>query len=228
MKHRLLAGLLVTALAAGPGRAAPAVAGADPAAPGNAEVVIETRDPAALFIRDVGRQFPQVLDGATTLADRRARLAPFIARVVDVEAVARFALGRHWAAATPAQRDRYQALFLKSLVNNIANRLASYQGGLGHIVILPPVVHPDGTTWVPTLVKGAGTPEARVSWVVETTSQPAGTARSGAPGPMRLVDVVAEGMSLRLAKRSDFDAYLSRHGGDIAAFLDALQRQTDR
>ena len=84
-------------------------------------------------------------------------------------------------------------------------------------MIQPPVPHPDGTTWVPTLVRGAGTPEARVSWVVQTT-----------PPPMRLVDVVAEGMSLRLAKRSDFDAYLSRHGGDIAAFLDALQRQTER
>ncbi len=178
---------------------------------------IETQDPVALFIRDVGRQFPQVLDGATTTADKRARLTPFIARVVDVEAVARFALGRHWAAASPAQRQRYVALFLKSLVNNIANRMASYQGGLGHIAILPPVVHPDGTTWVPTLVRGTGTPEARVAWVVETI-----------PAPMRIVDVVAEGMSLRLAKRSDFDAYLSRHGDDIAAFLDALQRQTDR
>nr|WP_321986405.1 ABC transporter substrate-binding protein [uncultured Lichenicoccus sp.] len=178
---------------------------------------IETQDPVALFIRDVGRQFPQVLDGASTLADKRARLAPFIARVVDVEAVARFALGRHWAAATPAQRQRYVALFLKSLVNNIANRMASYQGGLGHIAILPPVVHPDGSTWVPTLVQGTGTPEARVSWVVETD-----------PPPMRIIDVVAEGMSLRLAKRSDFDAYLSRHGDDMAAFLDALQRQTDR
>ncbi len=181
------------------------------------DVVIRTQDPVALFIRDVGRQFPQVLAGADTVAEKRRRLSPFIERVVDVEAVARFALGRHWSAATPAQRERYVGLFLKSLVNNIASRMASYQGGLGHIVILPPVVHPDGTDWVPTLVKGANTPEAHVSWVVETS-----------PGPMRIVDVVAEGMSLRLAKRSDFEAYLSRHGGDIAGFLDALQRQTDR
>ncbi|WP_428374575.1 MlaC/ttg2D family ABC transporter substrate-binding protein [Lichenicoccus sp.] len=221
-RARLLAAVLLVGLQPGAVLAAtdrPALAGQPDPAP---NFRIETQDPVALFIRDVGRQFPQVLDGATTLADKRRRLTPFIARMVDVEAVARFALGRHWAAATPAQRQRYVALFLKSLVNNIANRMASYQGGLGRIAILPPVVHPDGTTWVPTLVKGAGTPEARVSWVVETTPQ------AGPAGPMRIVDVVAEGMSLRLAKRSDFDAYLSRHGNDIAAFLDALQRQTDR
>ena len=178
------------------------------------QVVIASHAPAALFIRDVGRQFPQVVGDAVTIEDKRRRLAPFIARVVDVEALSRFCLGTDWAAATTAQRGRYEALFLKSIVNNIAGRLATYQGGLGHVIVQTPVLHPDGT-YVPTLVKGRNTPEVRVSWVVEADRD-----------PMRIVDVVAEGMSLRLAKRSDFTAYLTRHDGDIGAFLDALQRQT--
>ena len=179
-------------------------------------MVIESHDPAAQFIVDVGRQFPTVLAGATTVAEKRHRLTPFVTRVVDVPAVARFCLGQYWAKATPAQRTRYQALFLKSLVNIIAGRMATYRDGLGHVVVEKPVVGPEGT-YVPTLVKGAHTPEVRVAWVVETDHT-----------PMQVVDVVAEGMSLRLAKRSDFTAYLSRHDGDIDAFLDALQRQTER
>ena len=188
-----------------------AVRAAAPPTPG---VVIASHDPAALFIRDVGRQFPQVVGDAVTIEDKRRRLTPFIARVVDIEALSRFCLGRYWAGATVAQRDRYQALYLKSIVNNIAGRLATYQGGLGHVVVQAPVVHPDGT-YVPTLVQGASGPEVHVAWVVEADRS-----------PMRIVDVVAEGMNLRLAKRSDFVAYLSRHDGDIAAFLDALERQT--
>lgn len=184
-----------------------------PAAPG---VVIASKDPAALFIRDVGRQFPQVVGDATTIEEKRRRLTPFIARVVDIEALSRFCLGRYWAQATPEQRSRYEALYLKSIVNNIAGRLSSYQDGLGHVVVQAPVVHPDGT-YVPTLVKAADKPEVHVSWVVEADRN-----------PMRIVDVVAEGMSLRLAKRSDFVAYLSRHDGDIASFLDALERQTSQ
>lgn len=186
------------------------------AEPPAVEFSIASRDPAALFVRDVGRQFPQVLGDASTTEERRRRLTPFIARIVDVEAVARFCIGRYWPAMSPEQRARYQALFLKSMVNNIANRVGSYQGGLGHVVVLPPVVHPDGT-YVPTLVRNASTPEVHVSWVVEADRM-----------PMRLVDVVAEGMSLRLAKRSDFTAYLSQHDGSIAGFLDALERQTAR
>lgn len=186
-------------------------AGADPVG-----VVIASHDPAALFIRDVGQQFPLMLGNATTIAEKRRRLTPFVARVVDVEAVARFCLGRYWSVATPEQRDRYQALFLKSLVNTIAGRMATYQGGLGHVVVQTPVVHPDGT-YVPTLVQGTNTPEVHVAWVVEADRT-----------PMRIVDVVAEGMSLRLAKRNDFTAYLMQHGGDVAGFLAALERQTAR
>jgi ABC-type transporter MlaC component len=94
--------------------------------------------------------------------------------------------------------------------------MSNYQGGLGHAVVMTPLVHPDGT-YVPTLVKGANTPEVHVSWVVEADRN-----------PMRIVDVVAEGMSLRLAKRGDFVAYLGRHDGNIDAFLDALDRQTSK
>ncbi len=184
------------------------------AQPTQAGVVILSHDPAALFIRDVGRQLPQVVGDATTITEKRRRLAPFIAQVVDIEAMARFCLGRYWQAATPGERDRYQGLFLKSIVNNVAARMGNYQDGLGHVVVEAPVSRPDGT-YVPTLVKGASTPEARVAWVVEADRK-----------PMRIIDVVAEGMSLRLAKRDDFVAYLSRHDGDIADLLDALQRQT--
>jgi phospholipid transport system substrate-binding protein len=206
---RLLALLLVPAL---PQAAAVARA----AAPVSVGVVMASHDPAALFIRDVGQQFPKVLGDAGTTEAKRKRLTPFIAEVVDVEAVSRFCLGRYWAVATPAQRSRYEALFLKSLVNSVANRMANYSDGLGHVVVETPMVHPDGT-YVPTRVKGSTTPEVHVSWVVETNRS-----------PMRIVDVVAEGMSLRLAKRSDFVAYLARHDGDINAFLDALERQTSQ
>jgi len=184
---------------------------ADPIA---VEVVAVSHDPAALFIRDIGQQFPHVVADAGTTDERRRRLTPFITRIVDVQAVARFCLGRYWQVATPEQHARYQGLFLKSLVNTIAGRMATYQGGVGHVVVQQPVVHPDGT-YVPTLVKGATTPEMHVSWVVEADHQ-----------PMQIIDVVAEGISLRLAKRSDFIAYLAQHDGDIGKFLDALERQT--
>jgi len=169
--------------------------------------------PAALFIQDVGRQLGQALQGADTLAEKRRRLEPFIARVVDVPAVARFCLGRYWRVATPEQRQRFTGLFLRSLANAVALRAGSYQTGLGHVIVQQPVARPDGI-YVPTLVQPQGKPEVHVAWIVEADH-----------APMQIIDVTAEGMSLRLAKRSDFTAYIAQHGGDIDRFLDALQRQ---
>lgn len=176
-------------------------------------VTMASQAPAAVFIQDVGRQLGQALVGADTLAERRRRLVGFIGRVVDVPVVAQFCLGRYWRLATPAQRQRFQGLFLRSLTNAVALRASSYQSGLGHVTVGSPVEHADGL-YVPTLVQAEGKPEVHVAWVVEA-------GRS----PFRIVDVMAEGMSLRLAKRSDFTAYITQHGGDIDHFLDALQRQ---
>jgi ABC-type transporter MlaC component len=39
------------------------------------------------------------------------------------------------------------------------------------------------------------------------------------------VDVIAEGVSLRLTIRSDYNAYLARHGDSIDALIEALRQQ---
>ena len=57
---------------------------------------------------------------------------------------------------------------------------------------------------------------SQAQWVVEGTG-----------GAMKVVDVVAEGTSLRLTQRSDYASFLSRHGDSIPELLSALQRQLD-
>jgi phospholipid transport system substrate-binding protein len=52
-----------------------------------------------------------------------------------------------------------------------------------------------------------------VQWVVRT---------DGAP---KVLDVVAEGTSLRLTQRQDYASYLTRHGESIDALIAALKRQ---
>jgi phospholipid transport system substrate-binding protein len=40
-----------------------------------------------------------------------------------------------------------------------------------------------------------------------------------------VVDVIAEGTSLRLTTRSEYSAVISRNGGRISALLDAMRNQ---
>ena len=72
---------------------------------------------------------------------------------------------------------------------------------------------PDGT-YVPTVIERAGNKPVNITWLV-----------AEADGAMRIADVVAEGMSLRMTQRSDYASFLAHNGGNLDALLAALRKQ---
>lgn len=169
---------------------------------------------AAAFVRQAGVDLAGVMAGAATPADKQARLEPYLRRVVDEEGVARFCLGRYWQAATPTQRAEYLRLFGLVLLHGVVGRLGDYQAGATTVTVNTPVAKPDGI-YVPTVVERAGSSSVKITWMVVTDDH----------GAMRIGDVVAEGMSLRLSQRSDYASFLSRNGGDVAALIAALRQR---
>lgn len=183
------------------------------AAAGAARAELPPAD-AAEFIRRTGTELSTVIGDATSPEEKRRRLVPFLDKIADVDAVARFCLGRFWRVATLAQQAEYIRLFHTILLNNIVGRLSDYRPGATiKVTTGQPMRHEDGV-YVPTTVERAGSPPLRVTWVVDVEgNQP------------KLVDIVAEGMSLRLTQRSDYAAFINRNGGNVDALLDALRRQ---
>ena len=170
---------------------------------------------AVAFIRQVGRDVPGVLANATTVEQRRDRLRPFISRVVDVDATARFCLGRYWNRATPAQQQVLQTLFLTVLVNEIALWTGdSTNPAVPTTVALQPAVTQGDRTFVPTVVRVGPAPPANIDWVVDMRA-----------APPRILDVTAEGLSLRETLRSDFVSYLNRHDGSIDGLISVLRER---
>ncbi len=168
---------------------------------------------AAAFIQKTGQELGALVGGATSAADKRQRLQPFIDRVVDVDTVARFCLGRYWRLATPEQQREYLRLFHGVLLTNVVARMGDYQKTEVKVVIGQPDLREDGVH-VPTVVERTGNPPARVTWIV----------RQDEGGP-RIVDVVAEGTSLRLTVRSDYNSFLAQHGDNVDALIAALREQ---
>ncbi len=168
---------------------------------------------AVTFIQQAGQDLARLVGGARSVEEKRRKLQPFIDRVVDVDAVARFCLGRYWAKATPAQRTEYVRLFHSVLLTNVVSRMGDYQHTEVHVIVGQPDAREDGVH-VPTVVERTNNPPARVVWLVRPDQ-----------GDPRIVDVIAEGTSLRLTVRSDYNAFLSQHGNDIDALIAALRRQ---
>ena len=167
---------------------------------------------AAQFIRDAGNQLTAVT-GAP--AERKRRLGAFLAEIVDLDGVGRFCLGRYWASATPEQRRTYLELFRQMVVEGVASRVTDYGQERMDVSIGTPSRR-GAEIDVPTVVtRSSGAKPVRLVWVVGADT-----------GRLRIVDLVAEGVSLRLTKRSDTQAWLSKNGADIGALLEAMRRQS--
>lgn len=169
------------------------------------------QDRSATFMRGVADKLVTVVNGPGGEADKKSRMAQIIDQSVDVDGVAQFCLGRHWRDATAEQRAEYQKLFHSVLVNSITGHLGEYQGVKLTIGRTQP--HEETDT-VASVVERPNNPPANVDWIV-----------SNAGSSPRIVDVVAEGTSLRLTQRSDYAAYLSRNGNNLQALIDAMKQQ---
>jgi phospholipid transport system substrate-binding protein len=166
---------------------------------------------ASAFIQNIGDQLVGVVNGPESEREKRTRLTGIIDNAVDVDGVARFCLGRYWRTASPEQQRRYMNLFHQVLVNNITAKIGEYRGvhfQMGR------TQQRDDDAVVSTVVERPNNPPTNVDWIVTN------------PGANpKIVDVVAEGTSLRLTQRQDYASYLSHNNNSIDALLDAMRQQ---
>ena len=101
----------------------PAALAVAPAAPGVADAPSDTIDGLHAVLIDVMRN-------AETLGyeGRAAKLAPAIPQFYDVPFMAQKSVGRHWKAASEADRERFLAAFLRFMVANYAGQFDGYSG----------------------------------------------------------------------------------------------------
>jgi phospholipid transport system substrate-binding protein len=171
---------------------------------------------AASFMKQVGEQLGTIVGGDTSRAKKQQQLQSLIDRTVAVDAIARFCLGRFLRAASPNQRGEYLQLFHSVLVKEVIVRLGDYQREDVHVIVGRPEQNGEDID-VPSTVQRTGNPPAQVTWVLQEEG-----------GGFRIIDLVAEGVSMRLTVRSDYDSFLTSHDDHIPALLSALRQQAQQ
>ncbi|HET6183242.1 MAG TPA: ABC transporter substrate-binding protein [Acetobacteraceae bacterium] len=169
---------------------------------------------AAGFIQRMGQQLVSIIDGHGSTAEKQAALERIVDSDVDVSGIARFCLGRYWRVATPAQQQQYETLFRKVLMISIDGKLGDYQGV--RFTVGRTVPRAEGQV-VATTITAPNKPPTEIDWVVRNID-----------GSWKIVDVIAEGTSLRLTQRDDYDSFIAGHGQSVQALIDALRRQVSQ
>lgn len=174
----------------------------------------QSLDKATAFIKTTGDRLVGVVNGGGSASVKRSTMTGILNDAVDVDGIARFCLGRFWRTATPAQQQQYVQLFHEVLVNNITAKLGDYKG----VSFTMGRSHMDGDNGVvSTTVNRPNNPPTAVDWIV---SDP-----NASP---KVIDVVAEGTSLRLTQRQDYASYLTHNGNSVDALIAAMKKQVSQ
>jgi len=167
---------------------------------------------AATFIQATGEDLVRVINSPAAVEQRRQQVATILRRAVDIEGTGRFILGRWWRQASAAEQQEYLRLFEEVLIRNLASRFGEYQGvtfALGRSQ-----QRTEDDALVTTIVQRPGSAAFNLDWrVADVNGQP------------RIVDLVAEGASLRLTQRSEYSAVIQRGGNQVSALLAAMRQQ---
>jgi phospholipid transport system substrate-binding protein len=190
LSRRAAAALLLAAAAWAPVAPAPAQEAQD----GTAEA----------FIERLGRQTVGTLaEKSAPTAERVARLKGVLNNAADLPYIARVILGRYWRQATEAQQAEYLRLFDALVLQTMAERIDSYSGQTFEVTGSRKADDTD-TVVSTNILTPSGGPSYRVDWRV----------RQGEDGAFRLIDIVAEGVSLVLTQRSEVNDIVGRSGVD--------------
>jgi len=168
---------------------------------------------AVSMVEDAGRQMVALInDPATGPEQKREKAATLLRNFVDLRGVSRFVLGRFARTADPGALRDFQATFEEWIVRNLAARFGELAGVTFQVARTLP--RDDGAVEVQTLVAQGGKQPAVLGWRVENVGN--------AP---KIVDLVAEGSSLRQTTRSEYSSFLSQNGGDLSKLTARLRQQ---
>jgi len=86
---------------------------------------------ASKFVEDLGNSIVTLLAGYNQggVGEHRAEFFTLVRQGFDLEVIGRFALGRSWRSATPAQRQEYQKLFAAWTINDYERLLGANMDG---------------------------------------------------------------------------------------------------
>ncbi|MCA3300966.1 MAG: ABC transporter substrate-binding protein [Roseomonas sp.] len=168
---------------------------------------------ATAFVDRAGQDLVNAInDPRLNQTQRRDKVGGILRSAIDIEGTGRFILGRYVRQASPAELQDYLKLFDEIIIRNLSARFGEYRGVKFSLGRSQQRTEEDAL--VSTLIERPNNPSFTLDWrVADINGQP------------KVVDVIAEGTSLRLTTRSEYAAVIQRNSGRVASLLEAMRGQ---
>lgn len=153
-------------------------------------------------------------DASLSVPERGEKFRAMLGNTMDTKRVALFTLGVYARSADSQQIDQYTSAFTGLVTAVLQHDLAGDPGET--VTVTGSIVRAPDDVIVTAKLNGSS----------RANGQPVNLGfrlRVNSAGEYVLVDLLVEGVSMAMAQRSDYTAWLQQHHGDIAALTSELQ-----
>lgn len=173
---------------------------------------------AGEFLISFGKRAAKAVnDEKLSRSEQEARFRELFNEAVDIPAIGRFVLGRHWRKATEQEREDFLLTFedfaLQRFLPMFTRQTEEYQGKGFDIVDIRPAESGKGWVFVRTLVIRERAAPARMTWRIREQD-----------GQFKIFDVSVEGISMIFTLRHEYSSVIRQTGG-VNGLVDLLREK---
>lgn len=155
------------------------------------------------FLRDFGkRAVAQLTDASASQEQKEQRFRALLADGFDIEAIAQFIVARYWRGASQEQRAAFVDAFEDYLVQRFLPLFNEYEGEEFAIEQVRADSNRDNIAWVTMRFDRPQGEPVRMDWRIRHDD-----------GSYDILDVKAEGASMAITLRDEYNAVMRREGG---------------
>ena len=164
------------------------------------------------FINDISIETSNILSSDETKELKIKKLIKIGEKVVDIEGIGSYTLGKHRKILTDNQKNQYKKIFRNYFLKSFSNRLVEYKEA--KIVVISEEIKNERYTIVKSkLVATSSRPEVSIDWRVYTKD----------PDRPLIRDLIIEGLSLARTQKEEFNSIILNNDGNINSLFDVLE-----
>lgn len=174
----------------------------------------DASEDARAFIESMAEKAVESLtDRSVPRNERVSRFRRLFDERFAVQGIAKFVLGRHWHAASQAEREQYLRLFEDLIAVSYVDRFADYAG---ETLRVSRVTQENGERMVvhSEFVRPNSDSPIRVNWVLGTKD-----------ASFKVMDVTVEGLSMSFTLRDEYDSIIRQKNGKVAGLIEAMREK---
>lgn len=185
--------------------------------PATAASALDTKQ-AAAFLQSLQEEAASQLgDTSVSETEKEQRFRKLFNENFDVPAIGRFVVARYWRGASEADRAAFLKVFEDAMVQRFLPLLAENSSERFQIGSVTPDGNTENMAMIDSRIDRAEGEPYRVAWRVREKD-----------GQFKILDIVAEGVSMAITLRSEYGTVLKNNGGQLPPLTEALREKVER